>query len=148
MRGYFGIGVYMPKKSVNIGTLWRSALIFGAQFVFTVGRRYKKQASDTAKAFRHIPLFHFGTYDEFKEHIPYDCIPICVELTENSTPLIKFKHPERAVYMLGAEDFGIPEKIMSGKKIIQISSTVPHCLNVSVAGSIIMYDRMAKCTSD
>ena len=66
MRGYFGIGVYHAKKDVNIGTLWRSAYIFGASFIFTIGRRFPKQASDTVKAFRHIPLFEYQTIEELK----------------------------------------------------------------------------------
>jgi len=24
-RGYFGIGIYLPKTETNLGTLWRSA---------------------------------------------------------------------------------------------------------------------------
>ena len=30
-RGYFGIGIYGPKMTKNIGTLWRTADIFGAE---------------------------------------------------------------------------------------------------------------------
>lgn len=29
-RGFFGVAVFMPKSSVNVGTLWRSAHILGA----------------------------------------------------------------------------------------------------------------------
>ena len=36
-RGYFGIGIYGPKMTKNIGTLWRTADIFGADFMFTIG---------------------------------------------------------------------------------------------------------------
>ncbi len=35
--GYFGIGIYGPKMTKNIGTLWRTADIFGADFMFTIG---------------------------------------------------------------------------------------------------------------
>lgn len=58
-RGYFGIGVYHPKNVINIGTLWRSANCFGADFLFTIGHRYKHQGSDTLKTYRHIPLYLF-----------------------------------------------------------------------------------------
>ena len=48
MRGYFAIGVYHPKNHLNIGTLWRTANILKAAFIFTVGARYKRfQCSDT-----------------------------------------------------------------------------------------------------
>lgn len=35
-RGYFGIGIYNGKNTANIGTLWRSAAILGANFIFTI----------------------------------------------------------------------------------------------------------------
>ena len=143
-RGYFGIGVYHPKTAVNIGTLWRSALIFGADFIFTIGRRYNKQASDTLKTWRHVPLFNFQTFEEFQSSIPYDCILVYVELADHSEGLDTFKHPERAVYLLGAEDNGIPEVLINGKRVIQIPGVNDFCLNVSVAGSIVMYDRLVK----
>ena len=36
-RGFYAIGVYKPKKEVNIGTLWRTANILGASLIFTAG---------------------------------------------------------------------------------------------------------------
>lgn len=141
-RGYFGIGVYHPKTDVNIGTLWRSSLNFDADFIFTIGHRYKKQASDTTKSFKHIPLWQFENWEEFKKNAPYDCPMIFVEQVDNATNIKNFVHPERALYILGAEDYGVPEKIMKGHQKIFIDT--PMCLNVSVAGSIIMFDRNNK----
>lgn len=69
MRGYYGIGVYHPKTSANIGTLWREAYLYGADFIFTIGRRYKKQSSDTTKTIRHLPLWEFKTFEEFKKAV-------------------------------------------------------------------------------
>lgn len=40
---YFGIGIYHVKNEENIGTLWRSANISGADFIFTIDRRYNGQ---------------------------------------------------------------------------------------------------------
>jgi len=48
-RGFFGIGIQNIKTESNIGTLWRSANILGADFIYTIGKRYKKQSSDTMK---------------------------------------------------------------------------------------------------
>ena len=143
-RGYFGIGVYHPKTEENIGTLWRSAYIFGASFIFTIGRRYKKQPTDTVKAFRHIPLWNFVDFDDFIRHIPYNVSIVCVEITNNAKLLSETSHPEQAVYLLGAEDYGIPEEIMRGHQKVIIPSVRGICLNVAVAGSIVMYDRLIK----
>lgn len=144
MRGYFAIGVYHPKTKVNIGTLWRSAYIFGASYIFTIGRRYKNQGSDTMKTFRHIPLFHYLTFEEFKACIPYDAQLICVELDDESESLKDFNHPQRSIYLLGAEDNGISKEILKFHQIIQIPSQRDFCLNVATAGSIVMYDRFIK----
>jgi len=144
MRGYFAIGIYHPKTSTNMGTLWRSAYIFGASFIFTIGRRYQKQASDTVKAYRHIPLYNFLDFQDFHKFLPYDCQIVCVEIADNSIALHKFNHPERAIYLLGAEDEGIPKEILKNYQIIQIISDLPFCLNVAVAGSIVMHDRFIK----
>lgn len=141
-RGYFGIGVYNIKTEMNLGTLWRSAQNFGASFIFTIGRRYKRQASDTTRAQRHVPLYEYLTLEDFYEHMPKDCMLVCIEQTDDAKKLRDFPHPERAVYLLGAEDYGLPEKIMKGHSIVYIDT--PYCLNVAVAGSIIMYDRSVK----
>lgn len=142
-RGYFGIGIFHCKNETNVGTLWRSAAILGADFIFTIGKRYHRQASDTMKAPRHIPLFNYTDYDDFFRHVPYDCPVIAVELSENSVPLDTFTHPERCIYLLGAEDYGIPDDILLRcRDTVQLYGD--YCYNVSTAGSIVMYDRVTK----
>lgn len=143
MRGYFGIGIYNPKKEVNIGTLWRSAMNFGAAFIFTIGKRYRKQAADTTSSFKHIPLFEFINFDDFNKHRPRDCQLIGIEQSEESVLVGEFKHPERAIYLLGAEDNGLSKTILTAcQKVVEIDT--PMCLNVAVAGSIIMFDRKSR----
>ncbi len=141
-RGYFGIGIYHPKTTENIGTLWRSAHNFGADFIFTIGKRYKRQASDTTKAERHIPLYEYNTFEEFKKNLPKGCRIVCIEQSDQSRDLKDSVHPETCAYLLGAEDYGIPEKYMEGTQRVFIDT--PMCINVAVAGSIVMYDRRCK----
>jgi tRNA G18 (ribose-2'-O)-methylase SpoU len=143
MRGYFGIGIYNGKNKMNLGTLWRSAHNFGASFIFVIGKRYKKQSSDTTSAYKHIPLYQYDTYQDFEKFRPYDCKLIGIEQSEKSRDLKNFIHPERAVYLLGAEDTGLPEEIQYlCQATVHINT--PRCLNVAVAGSIIMFDRNNK----
>jgi len=141
-KGYFAIGIYETKEETNVGTLWRSAQNFGADFIFTIGARYKKQRSDTTKTWRNIPLFSFSDWEDFKAHIPKDAELVFVEQTEDSHDLKGFAHPKQAIYILGAEDHGVPKEIMHGFRKVEIDT--PMCLNVSVAGSIIMFDRKNK----
>jgi len=144
MRGFWGIGIYHPKTEANIGTLWRSAFLYGADFIFTIGRRYKSQSSDTIKTPRHIPLWNFDCFEDFRKSCPHGARIVCIELTEGARPLSKFQHPQQAIYLLGAEDHGIPADILFGREKVFIETAEPISLNVAVAGSIVMNDRFNK----
>lgn len=142
-RGYCGIGIFNAKHEVNCGTLFRSAVCFSADFIFTVGQRYKIQASDTVRSYRHLPYYNFISFEDFYEHMPYDCQLVGVEIVPNARSLETFVHPERAIYILGAEDHGLPQRVLDKCcHIIRFESA--HCTNVSIAGSIVLYDRQAK----
>ena len=41
-KGYFGIGCLNMKTAENYGTLFRTAQILGADFIFMIGSRFKK----------------------------------------------------------------------------------------------------------
>lgn len=143
LRGYFGIGIYNCQKGVNLGTLWRSAYCFGAAFVFTVGRKAEKQPSDTICSWRHIPYLVYPDLDDFYAHLPHECVLVGVEAANGAESLETFNHPQQAVYLLGAEGNGIPENILGRcHKVARIDTRL--CLNVAVAGSIVLYDRRAK----
>lgn len=147
-RGYFGIGVYHPKHEVNLGGLWRHASLYGASFVFTIGRRFKKEASDTTKTWKHIPMYHYLTFTEFENSQPYDCPILAIEQPVDGfmpSMLPTFTHPERCIYLLGAEDHGLPIVILKKvHHILTIPTPQPFSMNVSHAGTIVMYDRFLK----
>lgn len=144
-RGYFGIGIEHTKTEVNVGTLWRSANLLGASFIFTVGKRYRRQPSDTMESWKHIPLYHYDTLSDFAKTIPYDCTLVGVELDDTARPLGGFTHPERAVYLLGAEDIGLTAEAMAMCKHLVVLPG-ERSMNVAVAGSIVLYDRFAKAS--
>lgn len=142
-RGYFGIGIFHGKNEENIGTLWRSANILGADFIFTIGKRYSKQCTDTMNTPKHIPLWHFDNWDDMFHHVPYNCPVVAIELDDRSVPLETFVHPERCIYLLGAEDHGLPPEILD-RCWATVQLLGDRCMNVSTAGSIVMYDRKVK----
>jgi tRNA(Leu) C34 or U34 (ribose-2'-O)-methylase TrmL len=142
-RGYFGIVAYQPKSSINVGTLWRTANIFGAAFIGTIGRRYKKQSSDTMKTPLHVPLFHFDDTEDFYSHLPTGCRLVAIERNNAARPLASFVHPHQAVYLLGPEDGSLPQRMIE-KAMATLIIPGQFCLNVAVAGSIVLYDRLAK----
>lgn len=138
---FFEIGIYQPRNGINVGTLWRSASQLGAAGIFTIGRPFKRQTSDTSSAHLHIP---FRTYDSFEEFLscrPVGAVLVGVEI--GGTPLSQFRHPEQAIYLLGAEDNGLPPKAVACcNQVVAIESVNKASYNLAVAGSILMYHRM------
>lgn len=144
-RGYFGVAIWHPKSEVNVGTLWRSSFLYDAAFIATIGRRYEKQSSDTPGVANHVPLQHYSDIDDLIAHLPHGCPLVGVELDERAHMLDRYTHPQRAVYLLGAEDHGLPWKVLDRcHQIVQIPGVRPWSMNVSVAGAIVLYDRHIK----
>jgi len=141
--GYFGIGIMGLKYDDNYGTLLRTAQVFGADFIFIIGRRYKKQPSDSMNSWKHIPLFEYKDFDDFYQHMPYKVNLVAIEMAENAMPIHTYKHPKSACYLLGSEDFGLPQEVLEKcKEIVYLPGE--KSLNVSVAGSIVLFDRLQK----
>lgn len=141
--GFFGIGCLNMKNSMNYGTLFRTAQIYEADFIFLIGQKFKKQPSDTMKSWRHIPTYSYETFEQFNRLMPCDCKLIGIEMAESATPIQDFKHPKQAVYLLGAEDSGLSKETLNAcQEIIYLPGE--RSLNVSVAGSIVIYDRIIK----
>lgn len=137
---YFEIGIYGAKTEHNIGTLWRSALQLGAAGIFTVGRRYPGQASDTCKTPRHIPLRHYLTLDELLANRAHGAVLVGVEM--GGEPLATFSHPAQAIYLLGAEDHGLPSAVLARcDRVVSVESVTVPSYNVAVAGSLVMWHR-------
>lgn len=150
MSGYFGIGIAAGKSPENVGTLWRSAHAFGASFIFTVGHRYpsRRQATDTTNASRHVPLYEYEDEADFLRFLPTHAVVVAVEYGETEVdprvrPVSRLIHPKNAVYLLGAEDRGVPAPLLArADHVVYVPSEL--CLNVAVAGSIVMYDRSVR----
>lgn len=141
MRGYFGVAIYNGKTLTNLGTLWRTANILGANYIATIGNRYNHQAGDTMKTPRHIPLFHFDTFEDFYKYLPEKCKLVGIEIDDRAKFLKDFKHPQQCCYLLGAEDEGIPLRYLNKCEYV-VKLKGDTCYNMAVAGSIVLYDRI------
>ena len=140
-RGFFEVGVYHPKSSENVGTLWRTAQQLGAAGIFVIGRRYRKQSSDVLKTWRHVPMREHESFEAWMGQRPKDAVLVGVEM--GGKPLSAFTHPERAVYLLGAEDHGLPPAVQAKcQQIVSLDAVSTESYNLAVAGSIILYDRV------
>lgn len=144
-RGFFAIGILNPKIEPNIGTLMRSAFLYDAAYVFTIGDRYTRHAADTPNTQLSIPLFNYANVEDMIAHMPAKTDLVGVELETGATNLQKYQHRERAVYLLGAEDSGLDIGTMAKcKDLVQIPTVRPYSMNVASAGSILLYDRYIK----
>ena len=142
-ESFFGIGVYQPKTTHNIGTLWRSAFILGASYIFIIGGKYNHQSSDTAKSWSKIPFFKYDSFDHFYNSMPHSTQLVGIEMGETVATLSQFTHPPRASYLLGAEDNGLPDAVINRcHHLVKLPGK--SSLNVAVTGSIVIYDRISK----
>jgi tRNA G18 (ribose-2'-O)-methylase SpoU len=122
--------------------LWRSAFLYDAAFIATIGRRYTHQASDTSNTPNRIPLIHYDDIDALIGHLPTGCQLIGVELDERAVPLSRFWHPENALYLMGAEDHGLPPEVLARcHHVVQVESPKEWSMNVSTAGTTVLYSR-------
>lgn len=140
-RGYFAIGAERISKSLNLGNLMRSAHGFGAAFTFTVGSRYidDEAYADTSKGQLHLPHYNWKSIDDMA--LPDGCRLVGVELIEGAHDLPSFRHPLRAAYVLGPEKGSLSSELLTRcDHVVKIPTM--FCVNVAIAGAIVMYDRM------
>ncbi len=141
-RGYFGIGVEGVSKQANVGSLFRSAHAFGASFVFTVAADYTKRGggrADTSDAVDQVPFYAFPNLDQM--NLPHGCKLVGVELVDDAIELPSFRHPTQAAYVLGRERGSLtPEMLARCDHVIKIPTK--FCVNLGIAGAIVMYDRV------
>ncbi len=102
--------------------------------------RYREQSTDTADAYRHLPLLQV---DDLRSVVPYDCIPVAIERRADAIPLPDYEHPERAFYVFGPEDGDLGPNVFSWcRDIVYIPSN--HSINLAAVVNLVLYDRMAK----
>lgn len=142
MRGYFAIGVERISKPGNVGNLVRSAHAFGASFFFAIDPEpdfRELKLVDTSDAAVHLPVYVHDSVDAFT--LPRDCTLVGVELTDDAVELPSFRHPLRAAYVLGPERGSLSEPLMERCDFV-VKIPTRFCVNVGVAGALVMYDRM------
>jgi tRNA(Leu) C34 or U34 (ribose-2'-O)-methylase TrmL len=103
------------------------------------GARYKRSSTDTMAAYKRIPLLHV---DDLHSVIPFDCVPVAVDLIADAKPLERYQHPPRAFYIFGPEDGTLGAPTLSWCR--DVVSIPAGCLNLSAAVNIVLYDRAAK----
>lgn len=140
-RGFSAIGLDNPKCDSNVGAVQRAAHAYQSSLVVVAGSRVNlRAATNTSKAWRSLPVIRCG--DVF-DCIPYDCIPVAVDLVPGAVPLPDFVHPERAFYIFGAEDATLNERILSRCEH-RVMVPTRYCMNLAATVNVVLYDRMVK----
>ena len=141
VHGFSAVALDNPKTSVNVGSVLRAAGCFGVKLVVLGSPRCRVRAcTDTTKVYRDVPTLRV---ENVFDAIPFNCIPIGVDLIEGAHDLRTYTHPERAFYIFGAEDQTLGKRILSRcRDIIRIPSY--GCLNLAAAVNVVLYDRVTK----
>ncbi len=140
------VAAWNISKEYNVGSLIRTAHAAAVEEVILVGEReWNVEAARTAELYTKI--IYLPGKDEFLEHLEergWDLVAI--ELDARSVSLFDAVYPPRPCFLLGAELGGIPNELLEASRlIVEIPQwgLVP-CLNVAVAGSIVLYDHLSK----
>ena len=139
-RGFACIALDNPKFDVNIGGVFRAAGVYDADLIVVSKGRFRRWPTDTTKAWRHIPTLRV---ESVLDAVPYNCVPIAVDLLEGATPLPEYVHPERAFYIFGAEDATLGKRILDHCRDRVVIPT-NHCMNLAATVNVVLYDRLAK----
>ena len=140
MKGYACVGMSQPKTVENVGAAIRACQAYNAAFMAIMGKRYKRSCLDTGSGFKHLPLFHVNN---LREAIPFDCVPVAVDLVEGARDLSTYTHPERAFYIFGPEDGTLGRKTTDWcRDTIYIPTSI--CMNLAATVNVVLYDRLSK----
>lgn len=141
--------LYNTKYAHNLGSVVRACSCFGGKAVIFTGNRiilendkgkYRLPREERMKDYKDILIFN----DEYPlNRFSKDVTPVAVEVRDNSENLVNFVHPEKAVYVFGPEDGGVPQTFLRHcHRFVKIPSR--HCTNLAAAVYLVLYDRLSK----
>jgi tRNA G18 (ribose-2'-O)-methylase SpoU len=146
----FAIAAWNITKEHNVGSLVRTAHAVAAEEVILVGERdWNVEAARTAELYTTIT--HLPDMTAFRHHLSARRFQlVTIELDPRAVSVFDARYPERPCFLLGAELGGVPDELLAAADlVVQIPQwgLVPS-LNLAVAGSIVLYDYLAKLHRD
>lgn len=144
--GNVNVALWNPKYAHNVGAAIRAMSCFtdGGELVFT-GDRVKPETMDRIPREERMKAYadvNWRKVDKPTLEFP-DFTPVGVELLPGAQSLHHFEHPKNALYIFGPEDGSLPKGV---KAACHSFITIPskHCLNLSCAVNVVLYDRLYK----
>jgi tRNA G18 (ribose-2'-O)-methylase SpoU len=140
------VAAWNVSKEYNVGSLVRTAHAAAATEVILVGEReWNVEAARTAELYTTVT--RLADIDAFRNHLKSRRWNlVAVELDRRAVNLFDAHYPDRPCFLLGAELGGVPDELLDASElVVQIPQwgLVPS-LNLAVAGSIVLYDYLAK----
>lgn len=140
MSGFAAVGLHNPKNPANVGSALRAAGCYEAAMVAMSGARFKRASTDTMSAWRHFPLIETT---DLRLVIPFDCVPVAIDLVPGARSLTTYTHPDRAFYVFGPEDGTLDKTVLSWcRDVVYVPTSA--CMNLAACVNVVLYDRMAK----
>ena len=110
--------------------------------MFTIAAAYDRNRgglADTSDTPGNLPFHEFESIAALR--LPRDCVMVGIELVDDAVEMPSFRHPRAAAYVLGAERGSLsPAMVERCDHVVRIPTR--FCINLAVAGAIVMYDRM------
>lgn len=144
MRGFAAIGLDNPKCPANVGGVMRAVGCYGGAMVAMSGNRMRRVPTDVKNQWKMTPVIET---DDLKLVIPYDCVPVAIDLVPGARSLVGYTHPERAFYIFGAEDNTLGDRVLSWCRDVVYVPTF-GCMNLAATVNVVLYDRMVKMGGD
>jgi tRNA(Leu) C34 or U34 (ribose-2'-O)-methylase TrmL len=138
-----------PKYPHNVGAIIRAASCFDVSQVWFTGDRIAEELKgkkripreERMKGYAHVKLQQCDyVFDQYPKG---EITPVAIEILDDTEILTTFEHPPNALYIFGPEDGGIPQVVRQHcHRFVSIPSR--HCLNLSAAVYVVLYDRLMK----
>lgn len=140
MRGYSIIAAHRPKDMHNFAGMMRAAHCYDVKMLVLGDDRYQFSPPNTTKAERSIPLLRVKN---IFDALPYDCVPVAVDIISGAVPLPEYNHPQRAFYIFGPEDGTLGAEITKKCRDVVYIPT-KFCMNLAATTNVVLYDRFSK----
>jgi tRNA G18 (ribose-2'-O)-methylase SpoU len=142
----FAVAVVDVSKEHNVGSLVRTAHAAAASELLLVGEReWNIEAARTSDLYTRV--VQLPDAQALLDHLRRRRLHlVAVELAPGAVNLFEADYPDHPCFLLGAELGGVPTQLLeAADMVVQIPQwgLVPS-LNVAVAGSIVIYDYLAK----
>ena len=139
-----GLVLVRPKYPHNVAAAIRAASCFGIDTLLWTGHRFEFKDGERLPREERMKGYADVTFRE--DERPLETLPgtpVCIELTPSARSLTDFQHPEDAIYVFGPEDGSVPWQY---RRLCHHFVYIPsqHCLNLSAAINVVLYDRAAK----